>query len=590
MNTEMNNVNERIEQILRAVYGARAAGAIIQALAPKLERFRAEPPELTASHRGQASPFNERDVVLITYGDQIQEPGAAPLRTLDEVLVEKIGGLINTVHILPFYPYTSDDGFSVTDYRAVDPSLGDWEDVRRMGAHFRLMFDAVINHMSQASAWFQAYLRNEFPYNNHFISLDPSTDLSQVVRPRTTPLLTPFEAADGVSYVWTTFSADQVDLNYADENLLLEIVDVLLLYVSMGARLIRLDAVAFLWKEIGTSCLHLPQTHQLIRFFRAVLDEAAPGVLLVTETNVPHAENVSYFGNGYDEAQMVYNFTLPPLALDAFHTGDASRLTAWARTLETPSDETAFFNFMASHDGIGLRPVEGILTSAEVEGMAQRVQKHGGYVSYRTNPDGSQSPYELNIVYYDALNDPNADETQDLQVARFLSSQAILLSLAGVPGIYVHSLFGSRNWRKGVAQTGRSRTINRRKFVRGEFEDQLSDPSTVQHQVFAGYSRLLACRTREPSFHPAGRQLVLDVNPALFVLLRTSPDGASQVLCIHNVSDREQSYTISAHTLDIMQPARWFDLLAEQVLQPDTDGTLRLAVAPYGVQWLRAER
>ena len=582
-------MNLRVESNLRAVYDAQTVTAILQRLAPKLERFQTDHPNLTGTHTPQSSLYSEQDVVLITYGDQVQEPGAAPLRTLDDVLTERIGDLINTVHILPFYPYTSDDGFSVMDYRAVDPSLGDWEDVRRMGAHFRLMFDAVINHMSQAGDWFQAYLRGESLYSGYFISLDPPTDLSQVVRPRTTPLLTQFQAVDGVRYIWTTFSADQVDLNYADPNLLLEIVDVLLSYVSMGARLIRLDAIAFLWKEAGTSCLHLPQTHHLIRFFRAVLDEAAPEVLLVTETNVPHVENVSYFGNGRDEAQMVYNFTLPPLTVHAFHTGDASRLTAWARTLDMPSDETAFFNFMASHDGIGLRPVEGILTAAEVEQMAERVEAHGGYVSYRANPDGSRSPYELNIVYYDALNDPRADEAQELQVARFLCSQAILLSLAGAPGIYVHSLFGSRNWRAGVAETGRHRTINRRKFDRSELETELSNPDTVAHQVFSGYSRLLACRTREPAFHPAGDQQVLEGGAALFVLLRTAPDEASKVLCIHNVSDRERHYTIDPDSMDMELTLRLVDVLTDRVWQADGDGVLTLPVSPYDVLWLKAE-
>ncbi len=446
-------MDARIEQHLRAVYGAEAAQQVMEALAPRLASFRADHAELSNQGRGEP-PFSERDVVLITYGDQIQEPGVAPLHSLHDVLSQQVGDVINTVHILPFYPYTSDDGFSVTDYLAVDPALGDWDDVQRLGADFRLMFDAVINHMSQAGEWFQAYLRDEAPFSGYFISVDPAADLSQVVRPRTSPLLTPFDAAGGARHVWTTFSADQVDLNYADTNLLLAIVDVLLTYVEMGARLIRLDAIAFLWKEIGSSCLHLAQTHHIIRFLRAVLDATAPDVLLVTETNVPHADNVSYFGDGHNEAQMVYNFTLPPLTLHAFQSGDARRLTAWAQTLETPSADTAFFNFMASHDGIGLRPVEGILSPNEVDALARRVEAHGGFVSYRTNADGSQSPYELNIVYYDALNDPNAGEAQETQVARFLCSQAILLSLVGAPGIYVHSLFGSRNWRRGRATDG----------------------------------------------------------------------------------------------------------------------------------------
>lgn len=580
-------MNEHIAENLRTVYGESAADYVRQELAFKAERFRAEYPDARRGSAEREAPFSERDVVLITYGDQICEPGVPPLRTLDEVLTERVRDVVNTVHILPFYPYTSDDGFSVTDYLAVNPALGDWQDVRRMGARFRLMFDAVINHMSRSSEWFQAYLRDEEGYAGFFISVDPEADLSDVVRPRTSPLLTPFESVDGVRYVWTTFSADQVDLNYADPDLLLRIVDVLLTYVAMGAKLIRLDAVAFLWKEVGTSCLHLPQTHAIIRFLRALLDEVAPGVILITETNVPHTENVSYFGDGHNEAHMVYNFTLPPLALHAFHSGDARRLSAWASTLETPSDETAFFNFMASHDGVGLRPLEGILSADEVDALAQRAKAHGGYVSYRTNADGTESPYELNIVYYDALNDPQADEPQSLQVARFLCSQAILLCMAGVPGIYVHSLFGSRNWRSGVALTGHNRTINRRKFHREDLEAELADPDTVSNQVFAGYRRLLEHRIAEPAFHPAGDQRVVDVDPALFVLMRTAPGGTSAILCVHNVTRADVDAVVEFEALGWAPETELIDVLTDRRWRIDGSDRVSVKVPAYSVLWLK---
>ena len=581
-------MTDRMERNLRAVYDEAVANAILSELLPRLDHFRDQNPSLSEANQSCGQIFSEQDVILITYGDQIQEPSVSPLRSLNEVLSSTVGDVINTVHILPFYPYTSDDGFSVVDYKEVDPNLGDWNDVQRLSARFRLMFDAVINHMSQASAWFQAYCRGEQGMAGFFISADPATDLSSVVRPRTTPLLTPFETDAGIRYVWTTFSADQVDLNYADPKLLLEVVDVLLFYVAMGARLIRLDAIAFLWKEVGTSCLHLPQTHALIRFLRAMLDEVAPNVLLVTETNVPHQDNISYFGDGYDEAQMVYNFTLPPLTLDAFRTGNAKRLTAWAQTLTTPSDETAFFNFMASHDGIGLRPVEGILSADEVNALAEQVKRHGGYVSYRTNPDGSESPYELNIVYYDALNDPYCEETQAIQVARFLCSQAILLSMAGVPGIYVHSLFGSRNWREGVDSTGRARTINRRKFQREVLESELAESGSVPCQVLKGYRRLLTCRIREPAFNPAAGQRVFADNDALFVVERTARDGGRVALCVHNVSARPVDYAISGEVLRSISHTNIVDLISGQIWEA-CGASLSLAVPPYAVLWLAPE-
>lgn len=579
----IKSISDSIRAHLSFVYGETIADEISPRIMERMEAFRVQHPTLLHSARS----FSERDAILITYGDQIQEPNKAPLRTLDETLHGLAGEVLNGVHILPFFPYSSDDGFSVIDYKQVNSALGDWSDIGRMGEHFQLMFDAVINHISRRSAWFQAFLRGEEPYKDYFIVVDPDTDLSQVVRPRALPLLTPVETNEGVKYVWTTFSEDQIDLNYANPAVLLEILDVLLFYVAHGARLIRLDAIGFMWKEIGTSCLHLPQTHQLIQLMRAVLDGVAPGVLLITETNVPHQDNISYFGDGYNEAQMVYNFTLPPLTMHAFMTGDATHLTEWAATLTTPSDQTTFFNFMASHDGVGLRPLEGILPPAEMEKMAACALAHGGLVSYKTNSDGSQSPYELNIVYFDALNDPNADEPASIQVDRFMASQAILLSLVGTPGIYVHSFFGSRNWNEGVAETGRNRTINRRKFQRAELEAELADPESIPHQVFTRYRDLLRVRTAEPAFHPNGGQQVIDLHPALFSFIRSAPDGGSQVICIHNVSGNAVPVEIDLKALGLTPGQALVDLIGGERYQVDDKGRFRRVIRGCGVWWLR---
>ncbi|MEP7291918.1 MAG: sugar phosphorylase, partial [Chloroflexota bacterium] len=408
-----------------------------------------------------------------------------PLQTLRKTLLQTIYPTVNGLHILPFSPYSSDDGFSVIDYIAVDPALGSWNDVRAFKPEFRLMFDAVINHISAQSAWFQGFLRGEDPYREYFIPMNPATDLSLVTRPRALPLLSPFESNAGTQHLWTTFSDDQIDLNYANPDVLIAILRVLLFYVEQGANLIRLDAIAFMWKCVGTTCLHLPETHAVIQLMRDVLDVVAPQVILVTETNVPHIENISYFGSGDDEAQMVYQFSLPPLTLHTFRTGDATVLSRWAATIERASERTTFFNFTASHDGIGVRPALGLLTDAEIAALVKLTEDHGGLVSYKNNPDGTQSPYELNITYFDAITDPAITATQpDIAISRFICSQAIMLAMVGVPGIYLHSLFGSRNFREGVQMTGRNRTINREKLNADDLLDQLSDESSLRHRVF----------------------------------------------------------------------------------------------------------
>ena len=578
---EEPNLNSILLDHLVALYGETDGRAVFDRLrvlshAPQREEG--------AGLRGEVS---EKDSILITYGDQLRERDTLPLQTLADFCDRHLAGLISSIHILPFFPYSSDDGFSVIDYRAVDPALGSWEDVAKIGRSFRLMFDAVINHVSAESAWFQAFLRDDPKYRNYFIVVEGDPDLSRVVRPRALPLLTRFTTPSGEKKVWTTFSEDQIDLNYRQSEVLLEIVDLLLFYVSRGAEFVRLDAIAYLWKETGTPCIHLPQTHRIIQLLRAVLDEVAPRVMLITETNVPHADNISYFGDGANEAQMVYNFALPPLVLHTLRVGNVRALSRWAARLTLPSKRVTFFNFLASHDGIGLNPVRGILSDAEIEALVRQVIAHGGLVSHKHNLDGTQSPYELNINYFDALSDPNGQPPGlPLQVDRFMSAQAIMLSLVGVPGIYFHSLFGSRGWPEGVKETGHNRTINRRKFDRAEVERELADPTSLRHQVFTRTVQLLKARAASPAFHPHGSQQVINYGDSLFTLLRLSPDGDERVLCVQNVSSQPQSMAFDFDEVSGLLPkdSGLADLITGQRFKRERRGALRLR--PYQTLWL----
>ncbi len=581
---QLSETARTLHEKLVALYGTERGTATHKRLMQMLEDFRATHPELAASRAAPSERVTERDVMLITYADTLQEPNKPPLRTLERFLRQRLAGTISSVHILPFFPYSSDDGFAIIDYKAVNPTLGTWEDVRRIGQRFKLMFDAVINHISAQSAWFRAFLEGDLNYRNFFIVVDPEADLSGVVRPRDLPLLTPFQTRwGGEKHVWTTFSADQIDLNYANPEVLLRIVDVLLYYVNQGMSFVRLDAIAYLWKEIGTSCIHLPQTHTVIKLFRNVLDFVAPHVAIITETNVPHAENVSYFGDGTDEAQLVYQFTLPPLTLHAFATEDASILSEWAAGIAPPSDRATFLNFTASHDGIGVRPAEGILSEAQIQALVGRALAHGGAVSYKRNADGSHSPYELNINYFDALSDPRAAEPLALQVRRFLASQAIQLAFMGMPGVYIHSLLGSRSWHEGVALTGHKRAINREKLRFAEVDEAL-ESDTLRRQVFLAYRALIAARIRQKAFHPNGPQRVLRLHRRVFALLRQSPDGAEQVLALHSVTAQPVTLDLSKAKVDAVRG--WHDVLSGAQFAADAV----LSLEPYQVLWLQAQR
>ena len=522
---------------LEFIYGEPCATAFLHRLQAAIARWRPELEKRPAARR--ATRLDQRDAVLITYADQVRESDAPPLRTLAEFASTHLTGVISGIHLLPFYPWSSDDGFSVKDFFAVDPAFGDWGDVVQLGDGFDLMFDAVFNHMSAQADWFHRFQAGTPEFRDFFVTVEGDPDLSQVIRPRALPLLTEFPTATGPRKVWTTFSADQVDLNFRNPDVLLAVLDALLFYVSKGARFIRLDAIAFLWKEIGTTCLHLPQTHCVIQLLRAALDEVAPDVLLITETNVPHADNISYFGDGTNEAQLVYNFALPPLVLHAMQTGDARKLTHWAQSLALPSDRVTFFNFLASHDGIGVNPARGILSNAEIDGLVARVQEHGGFISYKNMPDGSQVPYEMNINYLDALSNPAAGEMPELAAHKMLTAQAIMLSLQGVPGIYFHSLFGSRGDRAGAERSGIKRRINREKLERSRLEAELADESSLRRQVFNGYRELLATRRQHAAFAPSAPQRVLDLDPRVFAVQRETADGQDRMLCLHNVSADE---------------------------------------------------
>jgi glycosidase len=581
------NPEERIRNHLASLYGLSESSRLWSQIRKNLTAFRGTQSLIQHPSDG----LDQRDAILITYGDQVRESGVAPLRSLSKFLTSLQDDLISSIHILPFYPYSSDDGFSVINYRQVDPDLGDWKDIARLGNRYRLMFDAVINHISRESEWFQAYLRGNESYAGYFISIEPGTDLSSVTRPRTVPLLTPVETARGQKHVWTTFSPDQIDLNYANPDVLLEILDLLLFYIGHGAEFIRLDAIAYLWKEIGTSCIHLPQTHHVVKLFRAVLDATAPEVMLITETNVPHDENISYFGdplpNGEktDEAQLVYNFTLPPLTLHTFHTGNAETLTRWASTLELPSSGTTFFNFLASHDGIGVTPVRGWLSDDDLKSMLERVQALGGYVSYKNNPDGTQSPYEMNINYLDALGDPEKPLTDPAVIARrFLCAQAIMLALRGVPGIYFHSLFGSRSWKEGVELTGRYRSINREKLTLADLDAELSNAQSLRWHVYQGFRRFLEARRTHTAFHPFGEQEILSLHPSIFALLRNSPDKDKPLLCLHNVSFKSCAINLDPSQLPFHKIDSLIDMISNRRFPTAHE---KLYLAPYEVLWLK---
>ncbi len=580
-----------LKRFLTELYGDDTAEASI----PELERIMA----VCYAHKTEqcieqdqnadrGNRFTEQDVILITYGDLIRGDSGKPLDILRTICQRYFRNVFNTIHILPFFPYSSDRGFSILDFRQVDPDLGNWADIQQIKADFDLMFDAVFNHISAHSFWFQEYLNGNEKFHDYFTtfnSLDevPEEDLAMLLRPRTSSVLTPFYTYHGKKLIWTTFSADQVDLKFQNPEVLLRIMDTLLFYVRKGADIIRLDAVTYLWDELGTTGAHLSQTHTIIKLFRKVLDLVAPRVALITETNVPHQDNITYFGNGWDEAQMVYNFALPPLVLHTFYHGDSTVISKWADELAVPGDGPGtFFNFLDSHDGIGVMGARDILTDEEIDYLAERVIQHDGLVSHKSNSDGSMSIYELNITFFDALN---GSSDHSLSIKRYLAARSIPLVLSGVPGVYLHGLIGSHGDREMASSTQNYRQINRMVLDEEQFMKTMEGVDSINGIIANHLSVLIHLRSKEKAFHPLAPQRIILLGPWIFSLLRTSLDRDEQILCLVNVTDKSREVRIEMARHDLSGEG-WSDLVSEAECQP-LEGKLQLRLGPFQIVWLK---
>jgi sucrose phosphorylase len=481
----------------------------------------------------------------------------------------------NGLHVTPFFPSTSDEGFSVSDYLAVDERYGTWQDVEALGHGRRLAIDAVLNHLSAGSDWFRRFLAGDPEYAGFFRTAEPGADLAAVVRPRTHPLLTRFDGARGPVWAWTTFSEDQVDLNYRTPEVLVRVLEVLIAYIERGANILRLDAVAFLFKQEGTASIHLPETHAVVQFLRSCVEAVDPSVLVLTETNVRHEENVGYFGApGADQAHIVYQFPLPPLTLHALLTGDASRLRAWAATLEPLRAGTAFLNFLASHDGVGIRPAEGVLEPADVDLLVAAATASGGETSSRTLADGTTTVYELNATWYALMA---AGHPPELALRRHLAAHAVMFALRGIPATYMQSVVAGDNDRERFARTGEARSLHRRRFDDVEaFSRAVKNRGTRAGAAWQGLLEMLVARAATPAFHPDSDQIVLDTPPAVFAVERVAADG-----------ERARVYVnVSGEPCAVGVPhdgARWSSLVGG----PAPEGE-RLVLPPWSSAWLDA--
>ena len=569
-------IKESLSRLLQQIYPQLDSDALTDRV---IETFWPQTQPAESAKAADNSQWSQQDSILISYGDSLLDGRHNPLDLLHDFLDTQLSGVINGVHILPFFPYTSDDGFSISDYEKVNPSLGSWADIQRIASNFNLMSDLVLNHVSSQGKWFNGYRQGHVPYDTYFFEASPDDDLSATVRPRSTPLLQPIETPQGIRHVWCTFSHDQIDLNFKNPEVLIEIIRIIRLHVAMGVRIIRLDAVAFIWKEPGTPSIHLPQTHAIVKLLRVLADYAEEDIILITETNVPKAENLSYFGSG-DEAHMIYNFPLPPLILHGLQAGTAKYLNQWQMTMPPAPMGCSYFNFTASHDGIGMRPAEGLLPAEEIQQMTDTVISAGGRASMRALEDGTEAIYELNCTYFDALSH-TFDGPDDLQMARLLTSQTIVMSLEGVPAFYIHSLLATDNDHEGVEKRGMNRAINRYRWDYPTLRARLTNPDTNQAKVLSALSERLRLRSRQPAFHPNATQFTLRLDERVFGVWRQSLDRSQSVFALHNVSNAQVDIPLSA--LNLIADEDWIDILSGEKL---TEHQAVIGLSAYQCRWI----
>ena len=578
MNTQVNKLKNKLIQQLSTIYKDVSLEQSFDQIAQALIDIMGLSSKVT-----EIKPFtnywSEEDIILITYGDSILKNGEPPLQTLKNFLDNNIENTINSVHILPFFPYCSDDGFAVIDYSSVNESLGTWQDIEEISEAYHLMSDLVINHCSSRSAWFDNFIKGEGLGSDFFFTALPDDNLSDVVRPRTSPLLKEVDTGKGKQFVWCTFSHDQVDFDFRNPEVLKAFASIIRQYLDMGVKIFRLDAIAFLWKVVGTQSINLPQTHEVVRLLRTLIESTESNPIIITETNIPNTQNLTYFGNA-NEAHGIYNFSLPPLLLNTLLTGNCLYLKRWLMSMPPSQDGTMYFNFIASHDGIGLRPAEGLLSERELDNLISTVESFGGKISWRTTDDGIQKAYEMNISLYDAMQGTIEGKDQ-WNFERFICAHTIMFGLEGIPGIYIHSLLGTQNDYQKLSNTHHNRSINRRRWQENDLEEALNNKDLHHGKVLSTLKSLLNIRIKQPAFHPNATQFTLHLGLQLFGFWRQSHDRKQSIFCVSNITN--QPMTLPLSELNLIITEYWIELISKTVI---TELSEEIILAPYQTVWI----
>ena len=526
-------------------------------------------------------PWSEITILLITYADSISKGiSGKSLNNFGTFYNKYLKKFINSIHFLPFFPSSGDGGFSVKNHFEVDETYGTWDDIKELSKNANIMTDLVLNHASSEGQWYKNFLKEKRPGKNYFYIVDKDYDCSKVVRPRDHNLLSEIKFLNEKKFLWCTFSHDQIDLNFKNPEVLLEFINLILTFASYGIKIFRLDAVAFIWKKSGTTCLNLTQTHEIIKLLRDIVDQLEKDIIIVTETNLPKQENLSYFGKN-DEAHWVYNFPLPPLIINTFLFEDSSALTKWSMKMPPAQIGNAYLNFISSHDGIGMRPAEGLLTDKEIKKMLQRLKKNGSQFSMRKLSNGEEKVYEANISLFDALKFTDSDKKGKFDLKRFIAAHCIILAIEGVPAFYFNSLFATKNDEKAFASSKIKRNLNRYKWDYSSLISLLNEKNSIEYNSYDAFKKLISIRKVQPAFHPNATQFTLNLHKNIFSVWRQSRDRKQSIFALTNVSSK--TVKLNSNQINLIDDEQWFDLLSPN--EKITDGQF-IKLNPYQTVWI----
>ena len=528
-----------IKKILNFIYKKKPLVKSIDDYAEEI--FRIIKKYNSKGKQGKKISISEKTSVLICYGDSLLNGNKEKtLKIFRKFYKKKLEKFFEVIHFLPFYPSSSDSGFSVKDHYRVDKKLGDWSDINRQSKKTNIMADIVINHASSKGLWFKNFLRNKSPGKEYFLTVSKKFNISKVIRPRENKLLKRIGIFKKNNLLWRTFSEDQIDLNFKNPKVILRFIKIIINLANNGVTIFRLDAIAYLWKRSGSKCVNLKETHEIIRLIRIVCNSLKSKPIIITETNLPEKENLSYLGVNNNESHWIYNFSLPPLLVYSFLFEDSTYLNKWSKNLPTTKIGNNYLNFIASHDGIGMRPVEGYLNKDRLSKFFKRLKKNGGQLSYRKIQGSSKKVYEANITLFNAFQKTDYDRKGRYFLERYISAHAIMIGFEGIPAIYFNSIFGTSNDEHKYIISGNKRDLNRYKWNKNRLENLLKNKTSKESIYYQRIMNLIFIKKQNKAFHPNAKRENFNLGKKIFCFKRTSLDKKQIIYNITNLSSKYQ--------------------------------------------------